>query len=143
MQQEARLEQLRSSKQEVLDKCELEQLQLPMVNDEMETESSSTEPVFDYSQLRRTYLQEMRASEREKLELDFKQKMDNLMVEIERTAPNLKALDQYEALQGKEKEVIEKFEAARKGEKEISERYNSVRQKRYTFCMQKMYVFVI
>ncbi|XP_042407502.1 structural maintenance of chromosomes protein 1-like [Zingiber officinale] len=133
---EARLEQLRSSKQEVLDKCELEQLKLPMANDGMEIESSGTQPVFDYTQLRRTYLQEMRASERDKLELDFKQRMDNLMVEIERTAPNLKALDQYEALQEKEKEVIDKFEATRKEEKEISERYNSVRQKRYEHFME-------
>lgn len=97
----------------------------------METGSSVTGPVFDYSQLNRTYLQDMRPSERQKLELDFKQKMDTLMAEIEQTAPNLKALDQYEALQGKEKEVIEKFEAARKEEKEISDRYNSIKQRRY------------
>lgn len=133
LQQEAQLEQLRSNKQEVLDKCELEQLKLPTVDDPMQTGTSSVLPVFDYTQLSRMYLQEMRPSEREKLGLDFKQKMDNLMVEIERTAPNLKALDQYEALQGKEKEVVEKFEAARKEEKEITDRYNSVKQKRYCY----------
>ncbi|CAD5171771.1 unnamed protein product [Musa acuminata subsp. malaccensis] len=133
---EAQLEQLRSNKQEVLDKCELEQLKLPTVDDPMQTGTSSVLPVFDYTQLSRMYLQEMRPSEREKLGLDFKQKMDNLMVEIERTAPNLKALDQYEALQGKEKEVVEKFEAARKEEKEITDRYNSVKQKRYELFME-------
>ncbi|RZR84211.1 hypothetical protein BHM03_00010978 [Ensete ventricosum] len=133
---EAQLEQLRSNKQEVLDKCELEQLKLPTVDDPMQTGTSSVLPVFDYTQLSRMYLQEMRPSEREKLGLDFKQKMDNLMVEIEKTAPNLKALDQYEALQGKEKEVVEKFEAARKEEKEITDRYNSVKQKRYELFME-------
>ncbi|THU67323.1 hypothetical protein C4D60_Mb05t23430 [Musa balbisiana] len=133
---EAQLEQLRSNKQEVLDKCELEQLKLPTVDDPMQTGTSSVLPVFDYTQLSRMYLQEMRPPEREKLGLDFKQKMDNLMVEIERTAPNLKALDQYEALQGKEKEVVEKFEAARKEEKEITDRYNSVKQKRYELFME-------
>ncbi|CAL9094420.1 unnamed protein product [Musa textilis] len=132
---EAQLEQLRSNKQEVLDKCELEQLKLPTVDDPMQTGTSSVLPVFDYTQLSRMYMQEMRP-EREKLGLDFKQKMDNLMVEIEKTAPNLKALDQYEALQGKEKEVIEKFEAARKEEKEITDRYNSVKQKRYELFME-------
>ncbi|URE01507.1 structural maintenance of chromosomes protein [Musa troglodytarum] len=132
---EAQLEQLRSNKQEVLDKCELEQLKLPTVDDPMQTGTSSVLPVFDYTQLSRMYMQEMRP-EREKLGLDFKQKMDNLMVEIEKTAPNLKALDQYEALQGKEKEVVEKFEAARKEEKEITDRYNSVKQKRYELFME-------
>ncbi|XP_073102546.1 structural maintenance of chromosomes protein 1 [Elaeis guineensis] len=133
---ETQLEQLRSRKQEVVEKCELEQLKLPTIDDPMETGSSVTGPVFDYSQLSRTYLQDMRPSERQKLELDFKQKMDTLMAEIEQTAPNLKALDQYEALQGKEKEVIEKFEAARKEEKEISDRYNSIKQRRYELFME-------
>ncbi|XP_008805238.1 structural maintenance of chromosomes protein 1 [Phoenix dactylifera] len=133
---ETQLEQLRSRKQEVVEKCELEQLKLPTVDDPMETGSSVTRPVFDYSQLSRMYLQDMRPSERQKLELDFKQKMDTLMAEIEQTAPNLKALDQYEALQGKEKEVIEKFEAARKEEKEISDRYNSIKQRRYELFME-------
>ncbi|KAG1361517.1 putative Structural maintenance of chromosomes protein 1 [Cocos nucifera] len=133
---ETQLEQLRSRKQGVVEKCELEQLKLPTIDDTMETGSSVTGPVFDYSQLSRTYLQDMRPSERQKLELDFKQKMDALMAEIEQTAPNLKALDQYEALQGKEKEVIEKFEAVRKEEKEISDRYNSIKQRRYELFME-------
>jgi structural maintenance of chromosome 1 len=53
------------------------------------------------------------------------------MAEIERTAPNLKALDQYEVLQTKEKEVTEKFEAARKEEREVADKYNAVKQRRY------------
>lgn len=133
---ETQLEQLRSRKQEVVEKCELEQLKLPTVDDPMETGSSMDGPVFDYNQLSGTYLQDMRTSERQKLESDFKQKMDTLMAEIEQTAPNLKALDQYEALQGKEKEVIEKFEATRKEEREISDRYNSIKQRRYELFME-------
>ena len=73
----------------------------------------------------------MRPSEREKVEVEFKQKMDALISEIERTAPNLKALDQYEALQEKERHVTEEFEVARKEEKEITDKYNSVKQRRY------------
>lgn len=126
----AQRDQLDTSKKDVLEKCELEQIKLPVVADPMEIESSAPEPVYDYSELGRTYLQELRPSEREKLEADFKQKMDSLVAEIERTAPNLKALDQYEALQGKEREIIAKFELARKEEKEISDRYNAVKQKR-------------
>lgn len=126
--QESQIEQLQSQKQEILEKCELEQIKLPTVDDPMETESQ--DPVFDYSQLSRSHLQDMRPSEREKLEVEFKQKMDTLMSEIERTAPNLKALDQYEALKEKERAVTEEFEAARKEEKEITDKFNLVKQRR-------------
>lgn len=76
------------------------------------------------------YLQDKRPSEREKLETEFKQKIDSLVSEIERTAPNLKALDQYEALKEKERAVTEEFEAARKEEKEIADKFKEVKQKR-------------
>ncbi|KAH9729365.1 Structural maintenance of chromosomes protein 1 [Citrus sinensis] len=132
----AQIEQLISRKQEIMEKCELECIVLPTVEDPMETDSSSPGPVFDFSQLNRSYLQERRPSEREKLEVEFKQKMDALISEIEKTAPNLKALDQYEALLEKERAVTEEFEAARKEEKQAADAYNSVKQKRYGLFME-------
>ncbi|XP_060676214.1 structural maintenance of chromosomes protein 1 [Ziziphus jujuba] len=128
---ETQIEQLMSRKQEIIEKCELEQISLPTISDPMETDSSTPGPVFDFSQLNRTYLQDKRPSDREKLEMEFKQKMDALISEIERTAPNLKALDQYEALKEKERAITEEFEAARKEEKEIADLFNSVKQRRY------------
>ncbi|KAL6901022.1 hypothetical protein ACP4OV_005698 [Aristida adscensionis] len=133
---EGQLKQLVSRQREIHEKCELEQLTLPTVNDPMDTGSSSQELVLDYSQLSETYLQDMRPSEREKREAEFKQRTAAIVADIERTAPNLKALDQYEALQMKEKEVTEKFEAARKEEREISDKYNSVKQRRYELFME-------
>lgn len=133
---EIQIEQLKSQKQEILEKCDLEHISLPVISDPMETESSSGSPVFDFDQLNRSLLQNMRPSEREKVEADFKQKTDTLVSDIERTAPNLKALDQYEALQEKERIVTEEFEAARKEEKEIADKYNSVKQKRYELFME-------
>ncbi|XP_062191550.1 structural maintenance of chromosomes protein 1 [Phragmites australis] len=133
---EGQLVQLISRQREIHEKCELEQLKLPTVNDPMDTESSSQELVLDYSQLSKIYLQVMRPSECDKHEAKFKQEIGALLAEIERTAPNLKALDQYDALQRKEKEVTEKFEAARKEEREISDKYNSVKQRRYELFME-------
>ncbi|KAB1200942.1 Structural maintenance of chromosomes protein 1 [Morella rubra] len=127
---ETQIEQLKSRRQEILDKCELEHISLPM-----ETGSSAAGPVFDFSQLNRSLLQDKRPSEREKIEVDFKQKMDALISEIERTAPNLKALDQYEALLKKERAVTEEFEAARKEEKEKADKFNSVKEERYKLFM--------
>jgi len=96
----------------------------------METESLTEGPVFDFSQLNRSLLQDKRSSDREKHEIEFKQKIDGLVSEIERTAPNLRALDQYEALKEKERVATEEFEAARKEEKEVADKYNAVKQKR-------------
>lgn len=128
--QEAQLEQLESRRQEIIEKCELEHISLPTILDPMETESSAPGPVFDFSQLNRSHTQDRRPSEREKLEVEFKQKMDALITEIERTAPNLKALDQYEVLKEKEKAVTEEFEAARKEEKDVADLFNSVKRRR-------------
>ncbi|KAK9087404.1 hypothetical protein Syun_029798 [Stephania yunnanensis] len=131
---ETQIEQLQSRKQEIFEKCELEQINLPTVNDTMDIESSTETPVLDFSVLR-SHLQDARSSERETLESEFKQKMDTLTSEIERTAPNLKALDQYEALQEKERAVSEEFEAARKEEKDITDKYNLVKQRRHDLFM--------
>lgn len=92
---------------------------------------STQGPAFDFSQLSRSHQQNMRPSEREKLEVEFKQKIGAIVSEIERTAPNLKALDQYEALQEKERVISKEFEEARNEEKEITSEYNRVKQSRY------------
>ncbi|KAG0524006.1 hypothetical protein BDA96_07G172600 [Sorghum bicolor] len=133
---EAQLAQLISRQREVHEKCELEQLKLPTVNDPMDTGTSSQEPILDYSQLSKSHLQDIRPSERDKHEAEFKKRTGVLLADIERTAPNLKALDQYDALQRKEKEVTERFEAARKEEREIADKYNSVKQRRYELFME-------
>ncbi|KAB2602290.1 structural maintenance of chromosomes protein 1 [Pyrus ussuriensis x Pyrus communis] len=132
---ESQIEQLMSQKQEIVEKCELEQINLPIISDPMETDSSTMGPFFDFSQLNKSHVRDRRPSEREKLEVDFKQKMDAVISEIEKTAPNLKALDQYEAIKEKERAVTEEFEVARIEEKEKADLFNSVKQKRYELFM--------
>ncbi|GKU86268.1 hypothetical protein SLEP1_g816 [Rubroshorea leprosula] len=132
---EAQIEQLISEKREIVEKCELEHIELPIISDPMETDSPTMGPVFDFSQLNRSH-QGRRTSDRDKLEAEFKQKIDTLVSEIERTAPNLKALDQYAALQQKERDVTEEFEGARKEEKKVADAYNSVKQRRYELFME-------
>jgi structural maintenance of chromosome 1 len=77
-----------------------------------------------------SHVQDLRPAEKEKLEMEFKGKMEFISLEVERTAPNLKALDQYESLREKEKESIEEFDAARKASKEIADKYNAIKQQR-------------
>ncbi|KAI8523049.1 hypothetical protein RHMOL_Rhmol13G0044200 [Rhododendron molle] len=133
---EAQIEQLKSQKQEIFEKCELEGIVLPTISDPMDTGSPTLDPALDFSQLSRSYLQNTRPSQREKLDVEFTQKISALISEIERTAPNLKALDQYEALLEKERVATEEFEAARKEEKEVADKYNSVKQRRYELFME-------
>ncbi|XP_022771267.1 structural maintenance of chromosomes protein 1-like isoform X2 [Durio zibethinus] len=132
---ETQIDQLDERKREIIEKCDLEHIELPLISDPMETESS-IEKEFDFSQLNRSLLLDRRPSDREKLEAEFKQKIDTLVSEIERTAPNLKALDQYKTLQEKERDVTEEFEAARKEEKQVADAYNSIKQRRYELFME-------
>ncbi|XVF21578.1 hypothetical protein REPUB_Repub12eG0101700 [Reevesia pubescens] len=131
---ETQINQLDEQKREIIEKCDVEHIELPLISDPMETEVIRKE--FDFSQLNRSLLQDRRPSDREKHEAEFKQKIDALVSEIERTAPNLKALDQYKTLQEKERDVTEEFEAARKAEKEVADAYNSVKQRRYEMFME-------
>lgn len=128
--QEAQIEQLNVKKQEIFEKCELEQINLPIISDPMDTDDSVPAAHFDFDQLSRA-LKDKRHSDRDKIEGDFKQKIHALVAEIERTTPNLKALDQYEALLEKERAVTEEFEAVRKEEREKTQRFNEVKQRRY------------
>ena len=128
--QETQIEQLISQKQEIAEQCELERIALPVLSDAAEEEDDSDGPQYDFSELDRAHLQERRPSARDKMDAEFRQKIESKSSEIERTAPNLRALDQYEAIQEKEKQVSQEFEAARKEEKQVADAYNTVKQKR-------------
>ena len=127
--QENLITQLNSKKQDILEKCELEQITLPTVADPMDVDSAPG-PVYDFSELSRSLQNNMRPAEREKVEADFKQKIGSLISEIDRTAPNLKALDQYAVLLEKEREASKEFEEARDEEKRIREQFETVRDRR-------------
>ncbi|KAJ4773552.1 Structural maintenance of chromosomes protein [Rhynchospora pubera] len=124
---ESTLEQLNHQKLDIHERCKMEQLELPTVEDAMDIDGRTT-MVLDYSELSEAQL---RVTGREKVDSEFKQKMGSLVAEINRTAPNLKALDQYEVLLMKEEEVSKKYDETRKEEKDISDKFNSVRQRRY------------
>ncbi|KAL9251813.1 Structural maintenance of chromosomes protein 1-like protein [Drosera capensis] len=132
---ETQIDNLLSKKQEIVDKCDLEQIALPTTSDPMETGSSTSGPEYDFSKLKIELRKEMSSSEREKQEIDYKHRIDGLISDIEKTAPNLKALDQYAALLEKERLVSEEFEAARKEEKEITDKFISVKNQRTTKFM--------
>ncbi|KAG6429104.1 hypothetical protein SASPL_107143 [Salvia splendens] len=125
---ESLIDQLSLRKQEILEKCELEHIDIPIISDPMDTGSSGPGPVIDFSTLNRSLQQKAKPSEREKIEADFAQKIAALISEIEKTAPNLKALDQYEAVLEKERAASKEWEAARDEQNKITSDYNKVKQ---------------
>lgn len=133
---EAQIEQLNSRKQEIVEKCELEQIEVPTISDPMDTGESTPGPVFDFSKLSRTYHQITKPAEREKREVDLTQKIASLISEIERTAPNLKALDQYKDLLQKEEAVNKEFEVAKNEEKKVTDEFNRIKGARYELFMK-------
>ncbi|KAG0580223.1 hypothetical protein M758_4G158500 [Ceratodon purpureus] len=134
---ETHIEQVNARKQEILESCELDQIKLPTTESSNGLDSSGssqpsqTNATFDFSRLDRVHRQELRPADKERMEAEFKGKMESISMEIERTAPNLKALDQYESLREKEREFNEEFDAARRAGKEIADKYNAVKQQRY------------
>jgi structural maintenance of chromosome 1 len=50
---EAQNKQLMEQKHEILEKCELQQISLPIISDPMDTGSSTAGPVFDFGKLSR------------------------------------------------------------------------------------------
>ncbi|KAL3620599.1 Structural maintenance of chromosomes protein 1 [Castilleja foliolosa] len=132
---ETLVEQLTFRRQEILEKCELEQINIPTVEDPMDTGSSTPGPVFDFSSLSRSLQQKSKASDREKIEAEFTNKITESITEIGRTAPNMKALDQYEAVLEKERDASKEWEAARDEQNKITAEYNKVKQKRHELFM--------
>ncbi|GAU46035.1 hypothetical protein TSUD_268770 [Trifolium subterraneum] len=131
---EAQNKQLMEQKHEILQKCELEQISLPTISDPMDTGSSTIGPVFDFGKLSGR-LKNRSHSDKDIIEAEFKQKMDALMSDIKRTTPNLKALDQYEALVEKERAVTEEFKAIREEANEKMVEFKEVKKKRYNLFM--------
>ncbi|XP_011083028.1 structural maintenance of chromosomes protein 1 [Sesamum indicum] len=133
---ETLIEQLKLRKQEILEKCEMEQIQIPTLADPMDADSLSAEPVFDFSTLSRSLQQKSKPSEREKIEAEFSQKITSLISEIGRSTPNLKALDQYEAVLEKERAATKEWEAARDEQNGVTAEYNKVKQMRHELFME-------
>lgn len=107
----------------------------------MDTGSSSPGPIIDFSSLSRSLQQKSKPSEREKIEAEFTQKIAALVSEIGRTAPNLKALDQYEAVLEKERAASKEWEAARDEQNKITAEYNKVKQMRYSINSTKWFAY--
>ncbi|KAF9905566.1 Structural maintenance of chromosomes protein 1 [Lobosporangium transversale] len=67
----------------------------------------------------------------EQLENEFLDRLRQLSEEIERLAPNMKAIERLEGVEARLKQTDKEFNAARKSARSIKEAFNSVKQERY------------
>lgn len=64
------------------------------------------------------------------MEMDFRGKMELLSADIERTASDFEALDQYEGLREKERKSTEELEAARTAAVEAADKWKKSKELR-------------
>ncbi|CAI5458596.1 unnamed protein product, partial [Closterium sp. Yama58-4] len=93
--------------------------------------SAGVDEPLDFSALPWGLKKAMTGEERERKEAELRKEMEEVAGELERTAPNLKALEQFEALRAKEREMSEEFESIRREAKEAVNAFNHVHQLRY------------
>jgi structural maintenance of chromosome 1 len=106
----------------------------PMEIDGEEDEEEAV-PALSYDSLERRLTKALSAKEVARLVDEYSAKIDELERDVEASAPNLKALEQYAGLKEKEKEAVDAFEAARAELSEAGSKFEKIRQQRYELFM--------
>ena len=78
----------------------------------------------------------VKAKDKQNLEEEKKEEIQNLQVELERENPNLKAAEQYEKTVEQEKELGEELESARAECDAISKEFQVIKNKRFEAFMK-------
>eukprot|EP00741_Cyanophora_paradoxa_P011004 tig00020553_g10636.t1 len=147
---ETEIEKYKTKRHAVFQRCNLEEVRLPVLSeDDMEIDSGQ-EPGPSTSQAR----EEARPLriDYEKLDSDLKNiakqeafdkayseieaEIKNLQVEMERIAPNMNAIARLEDVTNRLKETTELFDQHRKESEEATRNFNQIRQERYDRFMQ-------
>eukprot|EP00798_Chlamydomonas_sp_ICE-L_P016806 gene16806-23088_t len=91
---------------------------------------------LDFSELPRPLSSKsMGAKEKEAAERQIQQKIADVMAEMEKSAPNMKALEQFEAVKEKEREVNAALDQARQETQSAADAFRKVHQRRYDTFM--------
>ncbi|GAB4822702.1 hypothetical protein N2152v2_009748 [Parachlorella kessleri] len=143
-------QRLRASLAETAEKATMDAVTLPTLESEdieedeeeerMEVEeagpstaaaSQGSKVRYDFAALTREQTKTEGQRERQRMDQDMRQTIEDIQQQLSKLAPNLKAVDQFEAVKAKEKEQAEELEAARGEARAATDAFNAVRQKRY------------
>lgn len=155
---EAEMEKYIAERYDIFRRCKLEEINLPLINGSIDdfplddTERESQE--FDSSQMDIDHSAAVRMAESQKtvaaieidydtldeelkesgdaqVEANFQDRIKTISAEIERMAPNLKAIERLGGVETRFKETAEEFEQSRRQAKISREKFNAIKQKRY------------
>ena len=142
-QLEGKIEVFKQNQMDIVQSAELEDIELPRNEDVvdaeeegMEEEDAATNPVFDFSALSAKYRRTGKdRKQRDRLEIEFTETYDAAMAQLAKSAPNMKALDQFETIKKKESEYADELEKEKEAMKQITDDFVRVRQDRYDLFM--------
>mmetsp|Transcript_38602 Transcript_38602/g.122642 ORF Transcript_38602/g.122642 Transcript_38602/m.122642 type:complete len:1223 (-) Transcript_38602:64-3732(-) len=134
------LEETRAHVRDVLARCQVENVKLPVEGggDAMEVDEDTDVGTshLDFSALKRQYTATMRPPEFDKMDAEWRKDLETRTEQLMSCAPNLKALDQYEAIRDKESEAIDELEAAKKEARGATDSFQAKRAERYRLFME-------
>lgn len=142
-------EQLRAQRGDILTECTMEQIELPRLGDDEQDAvpmsidgaegeggaGPSGEAPLDYSDLNATQTRMRRKADRDRADQNMKDEIASKAAALEKLAPNMKAVQQYEQLKQKEKDFADQLEKAKQEAKQANDEFNAVRQERHNRFM--------
>ncbi|DBA77355.1 TPA: hypothetical protein ACH3X2_000872 [Trebouxia sp. C0005] len=144
--QQAALDALNMRRADLLAAAAMEQIQLPREDgaeaEEMDTDdqvaqaTSSDQIQLDYSSVSREHRAASDGKAREKLAGQFQADIEERSSLLAKLAPNLKAVEQYEAVKERERGSMEELEEAKQQAQAATHAFNAVRQARFDTFMK-------
>ncbi|KAG2187751.1 hypothetical protein INT44_005441, partial [Umbelopsis vinacea] len=155
---ETAIEKLHAERMSIFRKCKLEEINIPLnqgsmedvpmddsednseamdldepsqMSTQMSVLSSNWSIAVDYSALSRN----LKDNDDSSIEEEFQTNIRDLSEQLDKMAPNLKAVDRLEGVENRLKDTEDQFEKARKTAKRAKEKFNTVKQKRYNLFM--------
>eukprot|EP00899_Mesostigma_viride_P028674 jgi/Mesvir1/8992/Mv25967-RA.2 len=135
--QEAKLDTLKMKVSEILATAEMEQVSLPVAGQEASlevntAETGASDTAWDFAQLdERQRKHPLEEGEAAAMEGELQRKVEALAGELSRGAPNMKAVEQYEGLKQRERELGDDFDRAKEEARAATEKFNAVKIERH------------
>ena len=130
-QLEGQLESLRQNQEDIIQTAELEEIEMPTEEDD----DGDAGARFDFSALSSRYRRATSEKDRERLEAEFNESYEVAQAQLAKSAPNMKALDQFESIKKKESDYIDELEREKENMKAVTAEFVRVRQERYNLFM--------
>ncbi|KAJ3109189.1 Structural maintenance of chromosomes protein 1 [Phlyctochytrium planicorne] len=154
---EAKIEKLNAEQLSILRRCKLEEIDIPLENGSMEDLSledldraqggvpnvdtldeearlasqQAVEDILNIDINFHSLKKDQRDNDSEEMDAEYQESLKSLSNEIEKIAPNMRAIEKYDDVEQKLRATADEFERARRDAKSARDTFNSVKQKRF------------